>query len=142
MFSLVTRGKTKDLSKLVDSFLDDRWFDTHQKGVDFPKVDILDLGDKVVVQAEIPGVDKEEIEIFVEEGRLFVTGEKKRESQEKEGRYHRVERTYGKFTRSFLLGETLDSESIQASHENGVLNITIPKMEPVEPERKKIEIKG
>jgi HSP20 family protein len=103
-----------------------------------PAVDIKEENDKFVLQADIPGVKPEDIEVNMEAGVLTVKGEKKAEAKtEKEG-YKRVERTYGSFYRRFSLPDSADGEAISAKCKNGVLEIVIPKREAVKP--KKIEV--
>ena len=103
-----------------------------------PAVDIKEENDKFVLQADIPGVKPEDIEVNMEAGVLTVKGEKKTEAKtEKEG-YKRVERTFGSFYRRFSLPDSADSEAISAKCKHGVLEIIIPKREAVKP--KKIEV--
>ena len=103
-----------------------------------PSVDIKEENDKFVLQADIPGVKPEDIEVNMEAGVLTVKGEKKTEAKtEKEG-YKRVERTYGSFYRRFSLPDSADGEAISAKCKLGVLEIVIPKREAVKP--KKIEV--
>ena len=103
-----------------------------------PAVDIKEENDKFILQADIPGVKPEDIEVNMEAGVLTVKGEKKTEAKtEKEG-YKRVERTYGSFYRRFSLPDSADGEAISAKCKNGVLEIVIPKREAVKP--KKIEV--
>jgi HSP20 family protein len=104
-----------------------------------PVVDILEEANQYVVRAELPGVDKNDVKITVESNHLTIRGEKKQE-EEKEGRnYHRVERSYGAFYRSFTLPTTVVSSKIEASFADGVLTVSIPKVEEVKP--KAIEVK-
>jgi len=100
-----------------------------------PAVDIKEDTDKFVIQADIPGVKPEDIEISMEAGVLTVKGEKKSEAKtEKEG-YKRVERTFGSFYRRFSLPDSANGDAINASCKNGVLEIVIPKREAVKPRR-------
>ena len=103
-----------------------------------PVVDIYDEGGKTVIKAEIPGVDKDKINVDVKDGILTLTGERSYENETKEENYHRRERAYGKFQRSFALAEGLDPDTIDADYKDGVLKIEIPKPEGKKP--KKIEI--
>ncbi len=100
-----------------------------------PAVDIKEEPDKFVIEADIPGVKPDEIEVSMEEGVLTIKGEKKTEATtEKEG-YKRVERTYGSFYRRFSLPDTADAEAISAKSKHGVLEIVIPKKEAVKPKK-------
>ena len=103
-----------------------------------PAVDIKEENDNFILQADIPGVKPEDIEVNMEAGVLTVKGEKKTEAKsEKEG-YKRVERTYGSFYRRFSLPDSADGNAINAKCKHGVLEIVIPKREAVKP--KKIEV--
>ncbi|ODT72452.1 MAG: heat-shock protein Hsp20, partial [Nitrosomonadales bacterium SCN 54-20] len=100
-----------------------------------PAVDIKEEADKFVLQADLPGVKPEDIEISMEESVLTIKGEKKTEATtEKEG-YKRVERTYGSFHRRFSLPDTANADAISARSNLGVLEIVIPKREPVQPKK-------
>jgi len=74
---------------------------------------------------------KEDVKVTIEDGVLMIRGERKQETEEKKKNYHRVERVYGSFSRAFTLGENVDKDSIEAKYENGVLHLTLPKVEPV-----------
>jgi HSP20 family protein len=103
-----------------------------------PSVDIFETEKELVLTAEIPGVDEKDIEIKIEDNTLSLKGERKFEKETKEENYHRIERSYGSFFRAFALPHTIDPEKIQATHENGVLKITMPKREERQPRKVKI----
>jgi len=105
-----------------------------------PVVDVRENDKNIVVHAELPGVKKEDITIDVSEGTLTLSGEKREEKKEDNERYHRVERSYGKFTRQFNLPEGVNTSQICACFNNGVLELTIPKPEKREA-KKRIDIK-
>lgn len=100
-----------------------------------PAVDIKEENDKFVLHADIPGVKPEEIDISMEAGVLTIKGEKKTEALTEKENYKRVERTYGSFYRRFSLPDTANAEAISALSKNGVLEITIPKQESVQPKK-------
>lgn len=100
-----------------------------------PAVDIKEESDKFVLHADLPGVKPEEIEVNMEGGILTIKGEKKSESKTEKDGYKRVERTYGSFYRRFSLPDTANADAISAKSKNGVLEITIPKREAVQPKR-------
>jgi HSP20 family protein len=104
-----------------------------------PLVDIFEKGDDLIIRAEIPGVEKEDIDVQVEGNTLMLRGERKREAEFKEDDAYRLERAFGSFVRSFRLPKTVDSSRIAAAYENGVLEITLPKAEESKP--KKVDIK-
>ena len=95
-----------------------------------PNVDVSETKDNIIVTAEIPGMTKDDIKVTLNENTLTLSGEKKRE---KEANYHRIERSYGSFTRSFDLPTTVQFDKIKANYKDGVLQITLPKSEEVKP---------
>ena len=106
-----------------------------------PLVDIYEKEDKFVIKAEVPEINREDIQINLENNVLTLKGERKFEKQEEKENYHRAERYYGMFQRSFTLPSTVDSEKIKASLDKGVLTIEIPKKEEVKPKKIEIDIK-
>jgi len=98
-----------------------------------PVVDIYDNDDSIVIKAELPGVNKEDINIDVKDRFLTLKGERSAENEVKEDKYHRKERTYGRFERVFTLPAEVDSDKIEADYKDGVLTITIPKPEEQKP---------
>ncbi len=104
-----------------------------------PVVDIFEKGDDLVVRAEVPGVPRDAIDVKVENNTLIITGERHRDTEEKETQAYRRERSFGSFVRSFTLPKTVDASRITATYTDGVLGITIPKAEDAKP--RTIEIK-
>ncbi len=100
-----------------------------------PAVDIKEEPNRFVLFADIPGVDPKDIEVHMENGMLTIKGERKSESKEEQAGYKRIERVYGTFYRRFSLPDTADAERIEARASNGVLEISIPKHEKVQPRR-------
>ena len=98
-----------------------------------PSVDIMEKDGNLVLRAELPGLTEKEIELKIEGNILTLKGERKMESEDEKGTYHRVESCYGSFTRSFRLPETVDSEKINAEYKNGILKVTIPQKPEVKP---------
>jgi len=94
-----------------------------------PPVDIFEDEHNITMQAEIPGVKQEDLNITLENNVLTITGERKFQHEEKKENFHRMERRFGKFTRSFTLPASVDAENVIANFENGLLNITLPKRE-------------
>jgi HSP20 family protein len=107
-----------------------------------PAVDIVETENALVLNADIPGVELSDIEVHVENQTLTVKGERKFEQQEQAKGYHRIERSYGTFVRSFALPETVDTDKVGAEYKNGVLSITLPKKEAAKPRQVKVEVKG
>ena len=105
-----------------------------------PRLDISEGRKSYTVRMEVPGVEKGDITLQIENGTLFVRGEKKQEKEESDEGYHCVERSYGVFERMLSLPETADPDEIDARFKNGVLKITIAKREAPEGQEKRIEI--
>jgi HSP20 family protein len=100
-----------------------------------PVVDIYDNDDAIVIKAELPGVDKKDIVVDVDGGRLTLRGERSSENEVKEDSYHRRERAYGKFERVFTLPAEVDPDMIEADYRDGILKINIPKPEEKKPKQ-------
>jgi HSP20 family protein len=98
-----------------------------------PAVDIVENGDHVKLVVEVPGVNPEDVKIGLENNVLTIRGEKRQVKEEKDDRWHRYERTYGSFERSFTLPSTVDADRIEATADNGVLTITMVKSERSRP---------
>ncbi|MBN2331928.1 MAG: Hsp20/alpha crystallin family protein [Deltaproteobacteria bacterium] len=105
-----------------------------------PLVDIYEDGQAIIIKAELPEVDEKDIQLNIENNTLTIKGERKLEQEEKKDNYHRVERFYGSFTRSFDLPTTVDQDGIKASYDKGVLKITLPKKEEVKPKKVQIQV--
>ncbi|KAG4191502.1 hypothetical protein ERO13_A07G097800v2 [Gossypium hirsutum] len=107
------------------------------------RVDWKETPEARVFKADLPGLKKEEVKVEVEEGRVLqISGERSKEQEEKNDKWHRVERSSGKFLRRFRLPENAKMEQVKASMENGLLTVTVPKVEDKKPEVKAIEISG
>lgn len=107
-----------------------------------PPVDISEDEHNIVLMAEIPGVKPEDLNVTLENNVLTITGNRKFKEEEKKENYHRIERRYGKFTRSFTLPATLDAENVNAVFENGILTLTLPKKEEFKPKQITIGVKA
>lgn len=107
------------------------------------RIDWKETPEAHVFKADLPGLKKEEVKVEVEDGRVLqISGERSREQEEKNDKWHRVERSSGKFMRRFGLPENAKMDQIRASMENGVLTVTVPKEEVKKPEVKAIDISG
>jgi HSP20 family protein len=104
-----------------------------------PALDVSETEDKVLVKVELPGIDPKDIDVSVQADLLTIKGERKQEKEEKGESYHRVERTYGTFTRTLRLPAETEPEKVTAGYKDGVLTLGIPKKE--EAKAKKIEVK-
>lgn len=103
-----------------------------------PAVDIKEEDDRFVLKADVPGVDPKDIEVTMADGVLTIKGERRHEDTKEGNGYKRVERSYGSFYRRFSLPDTADTEAISAKGENGVLEVSIPKQEKLQPRRIKV----
>jgi HSP20 family protein len=106
-----------------------------------PAVDMYEQDDKYVVKAELPGMKEEDVDVSISGDRLTIKGEKKAETEVKEENYYRSERSYGSFFRSIDLPSDADPNKIDASYDDGVLEITIPKTEAIKPKRIEVSAK-
>jgi HSP20 family protein len=100
-----------------------------------PPVDIYETDEAVVLKAELPGVSKEDVTVEVHQNTLILRGQRRHEAEVKEENYHRVERAYGTFQRSFVLPTMVDQEHVQATYKDGVLELRLPKSEAAKPKR-------
>ncbi len=115
--------------------------DVTRRGTWLPPVDIFDSGNhELVIKAELPDMKKEDISITVENNSLTLTGEKKTDETIKDENYHRVERSYGIFTRTFSLPPTVDSGKVSADYKNGVLTIKLPIREEAKPKQVQVQV--
>lgn len=103
-----------------------------------PAIELLEKDDKFIAKADLPGMKKEDIDVSVVDNTLTIKGERKAEHEVKEEEYYCSERCYGSFFRSITLPVAVDSEHIEATYENGVLEVTLPKAAEIKP--KKVEI--
>lgn len=110
------------------------------RGAWSPSVDIYENKDQIVLEAELPGMKQEDFDLTIENNVITIRGERRFEKVDDADNYHRVERSYGSFTRSFTLPQTVSGEGAQAEYSNGVLRVTLPKRE--EAKSRKIAITG
>jgi HSP20 family protein len=145
--NLVTYDPFRELRSLQDEV--NRVFNTGfnrggdnemMRGAWSPSVDIYENKDNIVLEAELPGMKPEDVNISIENNVLTVHGERKFEKKDDKDNFHRVERSYGSFTRSFTLPPTVSAENVDAEFENGILRLTMAKREEAKPRR--IEIKA
>jgi HSP20 family protein len=105
-----------------------------------PPVDIMETENELVLKADIPEIEMKDIDIQLENGTLTLKGERKFEQESNGKGYHRIERSYGAFARSFSLPETVDPEKVRADYKAGVLTVTLPKKEVAKPRSIKVEV--
>ncbi|HKD80439.1 MAG TPA: Hsp20/alpha crystallin family protein [Candidatus Angelobacter sp.] len=104
-----------------------------------PAVDIYEDEHNIVLTAETPGIEEKDLDISLENGVLTLSGERKMENEEQQDNFHRIERSYGRFTRSFTLPPSVDPEDVRAEFNNGVLKVTLAKREEAKPKQIKIQ---
>ena len=108
---------------------------TWSAGTWSPPVDIYETDEALIIKAELPGFSKDDISIELKENTLVMKGERKRQDEVKEGNYHRAERVYGAFQRSFLLPTTVEHDKVKASYKDGILELYLPKVPAAQPKR-------
>jgi HSP20 family protein len=106
-----------------------------------PAVDILETEDALILNADLPGLEMQNIDIRLENETLTIQGERNFEKDEQARGYHRIERHYGTFVRSFSVPATIDVDKVGAEYRNGVLTVTLPKKETAKPRQVKVEVK-
>ncbi|HKQ18524.1 MAG TPA: Hsp20/alpha crystallin family protein [Candidatus Eisenbacteria bacterium] len=125
---------------MLQDFFSDPWSTSPALQADWlPTTDIVETDDRFVVELDLPGMKREEIKISVQNGSLTVKGERKQSSEQSKNKYSRYERSYGSFTRTFQLPNTIDGSRIEASYQDGVLRLVLPKSEAARP--REIEVK-
>jgi len=134
-------GMQRDINHMFDRFfrggvLDDAEFPAASW---VPAVDLAEKDDAYIAKVELPGVSKDDVKITLQDNIITIRGEKKDEKETKESNYHRVERSYGSFQRSFNLPSAVKGDKVDAQYKDGILTISLPKAE--EAKRKQIEVK-
>jgi len=130
-------GMQQEMNRLFDEFFGERQTEMSECAWT-PMVDVSETETELRIRAELPGLNHEDIEINLQDNVLTLKGEKKQEQKEETENFHRIERCYGNFSRSFTLPANVKADAVQATFKNGILLITLPKTEEARP--KKIEI--
>lgn len=133
IFSELTRMQ-EEMNRFFDDFFGEQRRGLAE-GAWLPAVDVSETSDQFVVRAELPGMSQDDIDINVQENVLTLKGEKKQEQKEEKENFHRLERMYGSFSRSFTLPSGVKPEDIQATFKDGVLEVTMPKSEEAKPKK-------
>ena len=129
------------MNRIWGSVTDPRHDDVTSRGSWMPPVDVYETeAREVVMQVEVPGLHREDIDVTVEDNTLTIKGERRRGDAISEDRYHRIERSYGAFSRSFTLPNTLDGGKIRAEYRDGVLTIVLPLREEARPRQIQVEV--
>lgn len=138
----VARRWNDDLDQLFEGFFRPlRWVEEGTGEGLAPRLDVKERANEFVIEAEMPGVQKDGIEITLEDGVLTLSGETESRKEQKEGeQVVRCERRYGKYVRSLRLGKGIDEKNVRANYKDGVLEITLPKSEEVKPKKISVNI--
>ncbi|HXF48214.1 MAG TPA: Hsp20/alpha crystallin family protein [Verrucomicrobiae bacterium] len=129
---------TREADRLFSDFINRGIFRLSDEWA--PMVDVAETKDEVIVRAEVPGMTKEDISVTLQDNVLTLRGEKKQEKVENGTTYHRMERSYGNFVRSFTLPTVVREDKTKATYKDGVLTITLPKAEEVKPKEISISV--
>lgn len=130
------RNLQEEVNRLFSSNLSRTFGDEGiARGAWNPSVDIYENKDQIVLEAELPGMNREDFDVTIENNVITVRGERRFEKKDEADSYHRVERSYGSFTRSFTLPQTVSADTASAEYKNGVLRVTLPKREEVKARR-------
>lgn len=122
-----TGSLKREMDRLFERFFEPEWTDLPALGDWAPSLDLSETKENLVVKMEVPGMDPKDIQVSLQENLLTVKGEKRQEKEDKDERYHRIERSYGSFTRSVRLPVAVDGSKVDASFKNGLLTVTLPK---------------
>lgn len=144
-FMGVTEG---DMDRMLDDFFGrrirpwwpERWFRADEMEVKPPIIDVFEEKDDIVVKAELPGMEKDNIDVNLTDHRLTIKGEKKKEDEVKEENYYRAERSYGSFLRTLDLPKDVRADKVKASFKNGILEIRMPKTEEARTKEVKVKV--
>jgi HSP20 family protein len=131
----------EQMNRLLDLAWSKEGSEDLREGVWQPPVDIYEDGEAVVIKAELPDIDQKDIEVKIESNTLILRGERKHDATVKKENYHRIERYYGTFQRTFALPATIEQEKVKASCDRGVLTIRLPKKDETKPKQIKVEVK-
>ena len=140
-FFTIGKGMNEFLNPLTQDFFENSFIDFRPLKQDrFPKVDIAETKDNFLITADLPGIDEKNVNITLDDGMLTIKGEKKTDTEDKQGEFYSRERSYGAFQRTFEVPAIIDENKIDASFSNGVLTVKMPKTPEAKKEVKKILI--
>ena len=122
-----TAGIKSEMDRLFDRIAEMKWNELPALGDWAPSMDVSETKESLVCKLEVPGMEQKDIQISLQENLLTIKGEKRQEKEEKEEHYHRIERSYGSFTRSLRLPVAVDASKVTATVKNGVLTVVLPK---------------
>ena len=130
----------REMDRLFNDFAPTRQGEDVGTAVWMPHADLAETDDAWILALDLPGIPAEDVEVTMEDDTLTISGERKASHEQKDGRFHRVERTYGRFFRSFEFASPVDAEHVEASFEDGVLTVRVAKAEASKPRR--IEVRS
>ena len=141
-------GWERDMDRILEDFFGrrtrpwwpERWFRTDEMELRPPTVDVFEEKDDIVVKAELPGIEKDKIEVNLTDRTLTIKGEKKKEENIKEENYYRAERSYGSFLRTLELPNEVRADKVKASFKNGILEVRMPKTEEAKAKEVKVKV--
>ena len=137
--TMITRiDPFRELATLFQNFTEPTGKDQLTAGNFVPPVDVYEDEHNLVLKLEVPGVEEKDLNVTVENNTLTIQGERKFEKEEKEENFHRIERRYGSFLRTFKLPNTVDEEKVDANYEKGILKITLAKRAEAKPRQIKV----
>ncbi len=119
----------EEMQRTLGRLLGEAGVPATEEGVWLPAVDIRETDDALIVAAELPGIERKDVKVDIKDGVLTISGERKYEKEADEENVHRMERVYGRFSRSFSLPSNVDVDKVEAKLENGVLTVRLPKKE-------------
>jgi HSP20 family protein len=128
------------LGRRLRPFLPERWWSAAGAEISTPAVDLYEEKDDIVVKADLPGMEKDNIEVNISDNRLTIKGEKKEEQEIKKENYYRSERSYGSFVRTLELPTEVQADKVKAAFKNGVLEIRLPKTEEAKKKETKVKV--
>jgi HSP20 family protein len=131
----------EQMNRLIDLAWNRESGEEIREGAWQPPVDIYEDENSVIIKAELADVDQKDIEVVIEDNTLILRGERRQDQSIKKENYHRIERFYGSFQRSFALPLTIDREKVKASCDRGILTIILPKREETKPKQINVEVK-
>ncbi|ABK43859.1 heat shock protein Hsp20 [Magnetococcus marinus MC-1] len=131
----------RTLQNEINRLFDHNWEEPNGQMAKWPmRVDIREDENQIMIKADLPGMTQQDISVDVDNGTLTISGERKFDDEQNRDGYHRIERAYGRFSRSFQLPNTTDTGNIAAKYQNGVLEVTLPKLDEAKPRSIQVEV--
>ena len=125
----------REMSRLFDDFVPARTGENQESSVWAPRADLSETDDAFLIALDLPGIHRDDLEITMDDGTLKISGERSMQHDDENGQYHRIERAYGRFFRSFTFGPNADADNINATFDDGVLTVRVGKAEERKPRR-------